>query len=179
MSDRRNDRDVVGLLEPLRRYALSLTRDPADAEDLVHDALVRAMERRDQFKAGHSLRPWLMSILHNRFVDKARARRTEAVHHADLAIREASGLPGDQEGVVRLADVRRFFTMLPDEQRAALHLVTVEGLSYEEAAGALAIPVGTLVSRLSRARARLRELEEGGPADNVVNFRTKAGPDAL
>ena len=179
MSDRQDDKDVVGLLGPLRRYAMSLTRDPGEAEDLVHDALLRALERRDQFRTGRGLRPWLMSILHNRFVDRARARRSEAVHNADLAMRASAEAPGAQEGVTRLADVRRFFMMLPDEQRAALHLVTVEGLSYDEAAGTLGIPVGTLVSRLSRARARLRDLEDGKPHGNVVSFRAKGGPDAL
>jgi RNA polymerase sigma-70 factor, ECF subfamily len=178
MSDPSRNIDVVGLLGPLRRYALSLTRDPQDAEDLVHDALVRAMERRDRFRVGGNLRSWLMSILHNRFIDEARSRRADRTRDAALALHTDAAVSGGQDEATRFADVRRAFMTLPDEQRAALHLVTVEGLSYEEAASALAIPVGTLVSRLSRGRARLRELEDGAPGARVVPFKVKGARDA-
>ncbi len=178
MSDTKRDIDVIGLLAPLRRYALSLTRDPNEAEDLVHDALLRAFERRDQFRQGRQLRPWLMSILHNRFVDRLRTRRAEAVRDAEIGLRVDPAAQAAQESATRLAEVRRAFMALPDEQRAALHLVTVEGLSYDEAAASLGIPVGTLVSRVSRARAKLREMEEGVPAGNVVPLKAKGGSDA-
>ncbi|WP_152046267.1 sigma-70 family RNA polymerase sigma factor [Aureimonas psammosilenae] len=178
MSDKKRDIDVIGLLGPLRRYALSLTRDPNEAEDLVHDALVRAMEKRDQFQTGRALRPWLMSILHNRFVDQLRSRRAEALRNAEIGLRVDPAAEGSQHGAARLADVRRAFMALPDEQRAALHLVSVEGLSYDEAAASLGIPVGTLVSRLSRARQRLREWEAGETPSNVVSFNAKGGQDA-
>lgn len=182
MSEQKRDIDVIGLLGPLRRYALSLTRNPADAEDLVHDALLSALERRDQFRQGANLRPWLMSILHNGFVDRLRTRRAEAVRNAEIGLRADPSVAASQESASRLADVRRAFMALPDEQRAALHLVTVEGLSYEEAAAALNIPSGTLVSRLSRARAKLRALDEGEPEEgassNIVSLRAKGGSDA-
>jgi RNA polymerase sigma-70 factor, ECF subfamily len=152
--------DVVGQLAALRRYARSLTRDDVDAEDLVHDTLLRAYERRSTFKPGRNLRTWLMSILHNRFIDGTRGRRAEAVR-----IEAVSGLaeaqePAGQDHAVRLAEVRRMFLSLPEEQRAALHLVAIEGFSYEEAALTLGIPVGTLMSRLGRARAALRAAED-------------------
>jgi RNA polymerase sigma-70 factor (ECF subfamily) len=177
MSEQKRDIDVIGQLGPLRRYALSLTRDPADAEDLVHDTLLSALEHRDQFRPGSNLRAWLMSILHNGFMDRLRTRRAEAVRNAEIGLRLDPAAEASQESATRLADVRRAFMTLPDEQRAALHLVTVEGLSYEEAASSLSIPVGTLVSRLSRARARLREMEEGTRAPNVVSLRAKGGSD--
>lgn len=182
MSEQKREIDVIGLLGPLRRYALSLTRNSADAEDLVHDTLVSALERREQFRSGKSLRPWLMSILHNGFVDRLRTQRAEAVRNAEIGLRVDPSTAASQESASRLADVRRAFMALPDEQRAALHLVTVEGLSYEEAAAALGIPVGTLVSRLSRGRARLRAIDEGeaeeGGSSNIVSLRAKGGSDA-
>ncbi|WP_102958058.1 sigma-70 family RNA polymerase sigma factor [Mangrovicella endophytica] len=178
MSTQKRDIDVIGLLGPLRRYALSLTRDPAEAEDLVHDALLRALEGRSRFRQGQSLRPWLMSILHNSFIDRLRTRRAEAVRNAEISLRVEPAIDAGQDNAMRLADVRRAFMALPDEQRAALHLVTVEGLSYEEAAVSLGIPVGTVVSRISRARTLLREMEEGTVPNNVVRLPGKESRDA-
>ncbi|RYY32332.1 MAG: sigma-70 family RNA polymerase sigma factor, partial [Sphingomonadales bacterium] len=148
--------DVTGQLGPLRRYALSLTRHSADAEDLVHDTLVKAIERQAQFRRGHNLRTWLLSILHNAFVDQKRARRAETLRTAEFGRSAETAAPAGQEHSARLADVRDAFLSLPDDQRAALHLVSIDGLSYEDAAAALGVPVGTVVSRISRARAQLR-----------------------
>jgi RNA polymerase sigma factor (sigma-70 family) len=153
--------DVISMLAPLRRYARSLTRDEAHAEDLVQDTLVRAYEGRGSFRSGGNLRGWLLSILHNTFIDHRRRhvaefRRLEQA--AELA--NTAAMP-DQESRVRLQQVQAAFMSLPDEQRAALHLVAIEGLSYQEAASALKIPVGTLMSRLGRARSSLRDFEAG------------------
>ncbi len=170
--------DVLGQLGALRRYALTLTRNRDDAEDLVHDTLVRAIERQHQFRPGLKLRPWLLSILHNGFVDRLRTRRAEARRNAEITHGETAELAPSQDHALRLAEVRRAFLTLPEEQRAALHLVSIEGLSYEEAAASLDIPVGTLVSRVSRARARLRELENGAAtSNNVVPFKAAGGSD--
>jgi RNA polymerase sigma factor (sigma-70 family) len=152
--------DVLGQLPGLRRYARSLTRNDIDAEDLVHDALVRAYENRASFRAGHNLRVWLMSILHNVFVDRTRARRAEAQRLARLGELVEQQLAPGQDQHVRLCQVRQAFIELPDEQRAALHLVAIEGLTYTEAAATLGIPVGTLMSRIARARAALRTIED-------------------
>lgn len=159
--------DVVGHLRSLRRYALALTRHEGDAEDLVQDALVRAYERRSTLRVGADLRPWLMSILHNRFVDGIRSRRAESARIAEVAQGAEISSPPGQDHAVRLAQVRSHFMALPDDQRAALHLVTIEGLSYEEAARALDIPVGTLMSRLGRARDALRAIEAGEATGTV------------
>ncbi len=163
--------DVLGQLAVMRRYARSLTRDDAEAEDLVHDALLRAYERRGSFDAGRSetgkgdsskgLRGWLLSVLHNVFIDRRRSRKAEARREAEaLELAETVAAPA-QEHQLRLAQVRDAFMELPEEQRAALHLVAIEGLGYAEAAATLGIPQGTLMSRLSRARAALRAIEDG------------------
>jgi RNA polymerase sigma-70 factor (ECF subfamily) len=153
--------DVISLLEPLRRYARSLTRDESQAEDLVQDTLVRAYEGRGSFRSGGNLRSWLLSILHNTFIDHRRRHIAELRRLERAASLADTSVPPEQEGRVRLQQVQTAFMSLQDEQRAALHLVAIEGLSYQEAANALKIPVGTLMSRLGRARATLRGFEAG------------------
>lgn len=153
--------DVIGLLGPLRRYARSLTRDETQAEDLVQDTLVRAYERRSSFRSGGNLRGWLLSILHNTFIDHRRRQVAECRRLEQAAAMTETAAPPPQESQVRFQQVQTAFMSLPDEQRAALHLVAIEGLSYQEAANALKIPVGTLMSRLGRARATLRGFEAG------------------
>lgn len=152
--------DVIAQLTALRRYARSLVRNASDAEDLVHDALVRAYERRTTFRTGASLRAWLFAILHNTHIDRGR-KQTARLRLEEVRIEEAElSYPAEQEQSLRLRQVREAFLGLPEEQREALHLVAVEDMSYQEAAEALGIPIGTLMSRISRARARLRSLEE-------------------
>jgi RNA polymerase sigma factor (sigma-70 family) len=153
--------DVIGLLGPLRCYARSLTRDEAQADDLVQDTLVRAYERHGSFRPGGNLRGWLLSILHNTFIDQRRRHVAEFRRLEQAASLLDTTVPPEQESRVRLQQVQTAFMSLPDEQRAALHLVAIEGLSYQEAANALKIPVGTLMSRLGRARATLRGFEAG------------------
>ena len=164
MADARRP-DVLALIEPLRRYARSLTRDESRAEDLVQDTLVRAYERQGTFRAGGNLRTWLLSILHNTFIDERRRHKAEARRIEEVAQVTATEVRSDQESRVRLVQIQQAFLALPSEQRAALHLVAVEGLSYQEAAAALDVPLGTLMSRLGRARAALRAFEEGQSLD--------------
>jgi RNA polymerase sigma-70 factor (ECF subfamily) len=154
--------DVIAQLAPLRRYALTLTRDETLADDLVHDALVRAYERRATFRSGANLRTWLLAILHNTFVDRWRQREAEWRREAEASRLVETIAPADQESRVRFQQIAQAFQALPDEQRAVLHLVAIDGLPYNEAARALGIPVGTLMSRLGRARAALRAFEENG-----------------
>ena len=153
---------MIAQLAPMRRYARALTRDETQAEDLVHDALVRAFERRATFRAGANLRTWLLAILHNTFVDRWRRRESEWRREAETVYLAEITAPADQESSVRLQQISQAFLTLPDEQRAVLHLVAIEGLPYKDAANALGIPVGTLMSRLGRARAALRTFEENG-----------------
>ncbi|MEO4001729.1 sigma-70 family RNA polymerase sigma factor [Mesorhizobium sp. CAU 1732] len=176
MNPRTSRFDVLSQIGALRRYARSLTRDASDAEDLVHDALVRAYEKRATFRAGGNIRAWLLSILHNTFVDGVRSRRSEAVRVAESGRLAESALPASQDHSVRLSQVRNAFLGLPEEQRAGLHLVAIEGLSYQEAANTLGIPLGTLMSRIGRARAALREMEDGMPAKGS-HLRIVGGPE--
>lgn len=171
--------DIVGQLGALRRYARSLVRDGAEAEDLVHDALVRAYERRATFRRDGNLRAWLLSILHNGFVDRMRSRRAEVARAERAAELAPAGVEAPQDHAVRLAQVREAFLDLPEEQRAALHLVAIEGLTYQEAADALGVPVGTVMSRIGRARAALRAIEgsDGGrPSLRIVGGRNDRSP---
>jgi len=151
--------DVVGQLTALRRYARSLTRDDTNAEDLVHETLLRAYEKRSSFVEGRALKPWLLSIMHNLFVDGRRARQAEIERIERAARLQDSASAGTQEQLVRLEQVRRALDELPEDQRAAIHLVAIEELSFAEAAAVLDIPQGTLMSRLARARAALRALD--------------------
>lgn len=143
----------------MKRYALALTRDEVSADDLVQSALLRAIEGRASFQGGRSLKTWLLSILHNTFVSDHRRRVAEHVRDANFAELQTSEAGPEQEHAVYLRQIATRFVALPDEQRAALHLVAVEGLSYQEAADALGVPVGTIMSRLSRGRAALRKQE--------------------
>lgn len=153
------------LLQRLRRFALWLTREASSADDLVQATVERALSRRDQQREMDSLRPWLFTILYRLFLD---GKRRERLHTRWLAwfgrsqAEEPSG--GDTEAIVLAQADLQAFARLSAEQRALLLLVSVEGLSYKEAAETLAIPIGTVMSRLSRARGALRELTEGNPA---------------
>ncbi len=118
-------------------------------------------ERRGTFQTGANLKNWLFSILHNLFVDECRRQAADKRHSsaaADLSVQSATP---DQESHIRLRQIGMLFDQLPEEQKAVLFLIAVEGLSYQEAAASLAIPIGTLMSRLGRARAALRAQEDG------------------
>ncbi|CDX15001.1 RNA polymerase, sigma-24 subunit, ECF subfamily [Mesorhizobium sp. ORS 3324] len=167
--------DIVGQLGSLRRYARSLTRDSADAEDLVHDALLRAYERRATFRAGSNPRAWLLAIVHNIFIDRIRSRRSETARIEQAGYLADHSVPASQDHSVRLSQVRAAFLALPEEQRSALHLVAIEGLSYAEAAEVSGVPLGTLMSRIGRARAALREMEEGAPLKARNQIRIVGG----
>jgi RNA polymerase sigma-70 factor, ECF subfamily len=151
----------------LRRYASALLRGRQDADDLVHDCLVRAIERLHTRRQDVEIRVWLFAILHNLFISQLRRakpwQRTEVlddVHAAEL------GVCANQEDALYWRDMVRGFNALPDEQRTVLLLVCVENLSYAEVARVLGIPIGTVMSRLSRARERLRQFtgHEARPA---------------
>jgi RNA polymerase sigma-70 factor (ECF subfamily) len=177
MIDMKHPFNVIGQLAALRRYARSLARNNDDAEDLVQDALVRAYERQASFRSSGNLRTWLMSILHNTHIDRLRhSRSIERRHDAAAEFAEQAAQP-HQEHALRLAQVRAAFFDLPDEQREALHLVAIEELSYQEAAEALGIPVGTLMSRVARARSRLRTIEDGENAQSLPRLRLVGGQD--
>lgn len=147
----------------LRRYARALTRSADLADDLVQDCLERAISRRGLFRPTGPVRAWLFTILLNLHRNAVRAsqRRGEMV---DLDAIPEPSTPAPQPGHIALAEMARAIDALPLEQKEALLLVTLEGLAYSEAADILKIPLGTLMSRLGRARAALRILT-GTPAE--------------
>lgn len=170
----KRSRDILDLLPRLRRYAIVLTRDEGMAEDLLQETFLRAHERRQGFDRTRPLLGWLMTILHNAFVDGARARAARERREADYAALLDPQVSEPQEASLRLAQLRSAFFQLPDDQREALHLIAVEELSYAEAAALLRVPQGTLMARVSRARAALRAFENG----DKTTLRLIGGRDA-
>jgi RNA polymerase sigma-70 factor, ECF subfamily len=157
--------DMAQLIEPvipsLRRYARTFVRDAGAADDLVQDTLVRAISRWHQRRPDGDTRAWLFTILHNLAVNHLRraARRgwelpLDDAGESDIAV------PATQEDALRRGDILAAVGQLPDDQRSVLLLVSIEDVSYTEAARILDIPIGTVMSRLARARARLLKLVE-------------------
>ncbi|WP_312217639.1 sigma-70 family RNA polymerase sigma factor [Sphingobium yanoikuyae] len=164
MTGKRTDMEMEADLRAMRRYARALSRDHVAADDVVQDAVMRAIERRDQFQPDRSRRRWLLAIVHNVFIS---AKRREAAEtRRNLAFAQIQVDP-DQEVRADLMQVARAFADLPDHQRAVMHLTVVEGLSYQESADLLGIAVGTVMSRLARARATLRQDRDRQPRDRL------------
>ncbi|HYD61735.1 MAG TPA: sigma-70 family RNA polymerase sigma factor [Noviherbaspirillum sp.] len=156
------DRDeLVAVLPRLRRYARVLTGDRVRAEDLVQDAVERALARESTFQAGGNLRAWLFSLMHNLFIDGTRQR--EAIDWSADTAELPEMAAGHQSDPAELRDIQSALRKLPQDQREVLLLVAVEGLRYREAAEVLAVPVGTIMSRLARAREKMQELLGGVP----------------
>jgi len=149
--------DIVALIPRLRRFARTLTRDPHDADDVVQIALERALSRLDQWHRDARLDSWLFKIVRNAWIDEVRSRGRRDRVFAGEEAGEHVGVDA-MAGQTDLLSVQSAMAMLPEEQRTTLSLVLVEGLSYQEAADVLGIPVGTLTSRLARARDALQIL---------------------
>lgn len=151
------EREMVELLPRLRRLGRALSRDPADADDLVQITVERALARRGQWRPGTSLASWMFRIMKNAWIDEARSRARRGGVFAPEEAGEHVGDAGADVLDTRLAlgEVQRAMGRLPDDQRIAVALVLVEGLSYQEAAEVLEIPPGTLTSRLVRGRMAL------------------------
>ncbi len=145
----------------LRRYARALAGDAARADDLVQDTLERALAKGRLWRPGN-LRAWLFTLMHNLFVNQVRGERLVDYRSPD-ELPEAPVRPQQLDGLA-LRDLDHALQCLPTEQREVLLLVSLEDLSYEEAARVLGIPIGTVMSRLSRARDRLRQLLAGEAA---------------
>lgn len=144
----------------MRRYARTLVGDQ-HADDLVHEALVRAYDAHDRFRPDGDLRNWLLTIVHNCFVNDWRKNRTETNGIEHLSRLSVTSVEPSQEHAVQLGELTRAYAELSVDQRAVLHLVVVEGLAYEAAAAVLGVPAGTVMSRLSRARTLLRKATSG------------------
>lgn len=151
---------LVSLLPRLRRFARALTRNPHDADDLVQLALERALARAHQLRPDAALAGWVFGILRHAWIDELRARaRSDRV----FAPQESGQHVGDagQASQVEMLSVQEAMERLPQEQRIAVALVLVEGLSYKEAAHVMDVPIGTLTSRLARGREALQAMLGG------------------
>ena len=149
---------LVELIPRLRRYARALVGDRASADDLVQDTLERAWAKLHLYRRGTDLRAWLFTVMHNVHVNKVRATRVTDTLEDELPELAQRASQGD---ALLVRDLDRAIARLPTEQRAVLLLVTLEEMSYEEVARAVGIPIGTVMSRLSRAREKLRTMMLG------------------
>jgi RNA polymerase sigma-70 factor, ECF subfamily len=164
-------RDIEAEIPRLRRYARALTRDIAMADDLVQDCLTRAIGKLHLWREGTDLRAWLFTILHNQYVNHVRRSVREG---AAVGLNDSEPLltrAPHQGQRLELRDLERAIAKLPQEQKAVILLVGLEGMRYEEVAAVLDVPVGTIRSRLSRGREALRRLmgiipdeDQGAPA---------------
>ncbi|TCK19022.1 RNA polymerase sigma-70 factor (ECF subfamily) [Thiogranum longum] len=153
---RRQDEQVVQYIPRLRRYAHALLGDSDRAEDLVQETLARALGRLHFWRRGSDMRAWLFTIMHNQFANDCRRaqKRPDAVALDDVTTEAAAADTAELHA--GLHDIEQALMLLPEAQRAALLLVSLEGLSYNESARVLGIRPGTLMSRLHRAREKLR-----------------------
>jgi RNA polymerase sigma-70 factor (ECF subfamily) len=159
---------LLALIPRLRRFGYSLAGNMDDGDDLAQLALERALMRLDQWTPGTRLDSWLFRIAQNAWIDEVRARKRRG---ATIDLEEAPELAGADgrttaNSRLDLAEVRQVIAALPEDQRNVLALVSIEGHSYQEAADMLGVPIGTVMSRLARARQAIaKELREKGPKE--------------
>lgn len=153
---------ILDHLPRLRRYARALTGDRYAADDLVQDTIERALSRASLWRSGSKLDSWLLTIMHNLFVNSVRSAAARLTSPADEdEFEHRAGAPADPTARLAIRDLDGALAKLPEEQREVLLLIALEDFSYADAARILGIPVGTVMSRLSRARDRLRALLAG------------------
>ncbi|HUQ76452.1 MAG TPA: RNA polymerase sigma factor [Burkholderiales bacterium] len=153
---------LVELIPRLRRYARALVGDRTTADDLVQDTLERAWAKLHLYRRGTDLRAWLFTVMHNVHVNRIRASRPTDPLEDDMPELAQPQGQGQPDGLL-VRDLDRAIARLPADQRAVLLLVTLEEMSYDDVARALGIPIGTVMSRLSRAREKLRTMMLGQP----------------
>jgi RNA polymerase sigma factor (sigma-70 family) len=149
---------LVALIPRLRRYARALVGERAGADDLVQDTLERAWSKLHLYRHGTDLRAWLFTVMHNVHVNQVRAARPTAALDDEMPELAQRAVQGD---ALLMRDLERALAALPAAQREVLLLVALEDLSYEETARVLGIPIGTVMSRLARAREKVRTLMQG------------------
>lgn len=164
-SDWRNE--VVAMIPALRAFAWSLSHNGSDADDLVQDTLIKAWTNRDKFEPGTNLRAWLFTILRNTYYTQISRRRREVRDETGEYANNLSS-PPTQDWSVAMRALQAGLARLPDEHREALILVGAAGLSYEEAAEICGCALGTIKSRVNRARARLLKIMDAQEASDVM-----------
>ena len=148
--------ELISHLPALRAFAISLTRSRTRADDAVQDTVLKALTNSEKFETGSNMRAWLFTILRNGYYSSHRKGSREE-DDRDGLLTETFAVKPDHDGVLHFRDFLRIFNTLPDEQREVLILVGASGFSYEEAAEMTGVPIGTIKSRINRARARLAE----------------------
>ena len=146
--------DLISAIPGLRAFAMSLTARSDSADDLVQETLMKAWKHHDSFQMGTNMRAWLYTILRNEFYTHLRKRKRE-VEDVDEKYSSRASVVAEQDGHLDMADVRNALGKLPDDQREAIVLVGASGCSYEEAAEICGVAVGTIKSRVNRARNKL------------------------
>lgn len=154
--------ELAEILPNIRRFALSLTGNLADADDLLQSTMVRLLERGLPDNA--DILPWSLKVCRNLWIDELRARRTRRKAAAGPLAQAEDFFPGEDAaiGSITLDEVQHVLASMPEEQRAVILLVAVEGYAYKEAAEVLDIPIGTVMSRLARARAAIVDRQAKG-----------------
>jgi len=150
-------KDLIGTIPSLRAFAISLSQNTDKADDLVQETLVKAWDKQSSFQLGTNLKAWLFTILRNEFYSQMRKRGRE-VQDSDGTITAGVATQPQQHGALDLKDFRAALERLPEDQREAIILIGASGFSYEEAAEICGCAVGTIKSRVSRARSRLQEI---------------------
>ena len=164
-------RELLATLPSLRAFAVSLSGKHDKADDLVQDTVMKAWAKQSSFEMGTNIKAWLFTILRNEFYSQMRKRGRE-VQDSDGAFTERMAVHPSQYGIMDLGDFRRALDQLPDDQREAIILIGASGFSYEEAAEICKCAIGTMKSRVSRARTKLQELLQ-------VTGEGDYGPDAV
>jgi RNA polymerase sigma-70 factor, ECF subfamily len=148
---------IMASLSSLRAYAISLSKNRESAEDLVQDTVLRAISKQEKFEEGTNLQAWLFTILRNSFLSARRKSQREVEDTDGSLAAELIAIP-DQEDKIVFQDPEAALAKLPQDQREAILLIGMEGMSYEDTAAAVGCAVGTIKSRVNRARTRLAEL---------------------
>ena len=159
--------DVVGMIPALRAFAWSISRNGADADDLVQDTLIKAWTHRTKFEPGTNLRAWLFTILRNTYYTSISRRRREVRDEDGIYSRNLTS-PATQEWGMAMHTLQLALDQLPPEHKEALILVGAAGLSYEEAAEICGCAVGTIKSRVNRARTKLLKILDAKGASDVL-----------
>ena len=166
---------LIAVLPRLRRFAAGLTRSASEADDLVQSACERALAREHQFQEGTRFDSWMFRIVQTIWIDQLRARTIRKEDEDIAEERLGTDEPVRRvEARLALAEVRRAVSLLPPDQRSTLMLVTVEGLSYKQAAEVAGVPIGTIMSRLARARTALQHLLDAGAGERRSASDAKA-----
>ena len=164
---------IAEQIPKLRRYARALLADPVRADDLVQEALVRALSRSHLWQPGTDIRAWMFTILHNVHVNNQRQRRHRDDYQEFSDDRPEMATPATQERTLEMRDLARGLELLPGPQRQVVLLVGLEGMNYKQVAAVLDVPIGTVMSRLHRGREALRRLMTDGPAQSASDEDSK------